>query len=86
MYNFFSQRKYSSMTYSIASWWKCFILFVLLPEFREAFTLFDKDGDGEIDIDELVKTLKSLGKNPSQEEINELVRDFDANGKESLIF
>ncbi|XP_060577843.1 neo-calmodulin-like [Ruditapes philippinarum] len=51
-----------------------------IEEFREAFSLFDEDGNGEIAIDELIKTLQSLGKNPSQEEINELVRDFDANG------
>ncbi|XP_053388872.1 uncharacterized protein LOC123524074 [Mercenaria mercenaria] len=52
----------------------------MIEEFREAFTLFDKDGDGEIDIGQLVETLKSLGQNPSQREIDELVREFDANG------
>ena len=30
-------------------------------EFREAFKLFDKDGNGTIDIDELCCVMKSLG-------------------------
>ena len=33
--------------------------------------MFDKDGDGDIDIPEFVNTLKSLGQNPSQKEIDD---------------
>lgn len=43
--------------------------------------MFDKDGDGEVDIEELVSMLKSLGQNLKQMEIDELVHEFDANGK-----
>ena len=43
--------------------------------------MFDKDGDGDIDIPEFVNTLKSLGQNPSQKEIDDMMKIIDKNGK-----
>lgn len=43
--------------------------------------MFDKDGDGNIDIPEFIKTLKSLGQNPSQKEIDDLMKVIDVNGE-----
>lgn len=40
-----------------------------IEEFREAFALFDKDGDGCINNKELKTVLRSLGHNPSKEEL-----------------
>ncbi|KAH3752904.1 hypothetical protein DPMN_187530 [Dreissena polymorpha] len=52
----------------------------LVKEFREAFQMFDKDGDGSIDVNEFVSALRSLGQNPNQLEIEEMVKSIDRNG------
>ena len=35
------------------------------PRLKEAFALFDKDGDGYINHEELVTVMRSLGFNPT---------------------
>ena len=40
-----------------------------IAEFKEAFSLFDKDGDGTITAKELGTVMRSMGKNPSMEEL-----------------
>jgi len=51
------------------------------PDFRadleEAFTLFDRMGDGQIDAQELSNLLRSLGQNPKREEVQQLVLEMD---------
>jgi calmodulin len=36
---------------------------------KEAFNIFDKDGDGKVKTSELGALIRSLGKNPSQAEV-----------------
>jgi len=48
--------------------------------FREAFQLFDKDGNGTIEIDELKIVLSSLGQPATQEELEELMKLADIDG------
>ena len=38
-------------------------------EYKEAFDLFDKDGDGTITADELKIVMESLGQNPTEIEL-----------------
>ena len=38
-------------------------------ELREAFTLFDKDGDGTIDSNELKTVMKTAGLHPTDRDI-----------------
>jgi len=49
-------------------------------EFKEAFNEFDKDGSGTISNKELLHVLRSIGQNPTEDEILELVMESDANG------
>ena len=49
-------------------------------EFREAFSLFDKDGDGTITTKELGTVMKSLGQNPTDDELEEMINEVDADG------
>lgn len=44
------------------------------------FSLFDKDGDGNVDPKEVGPILRSLGYNPSQAEINKLMEDYEGDG------
>ena len=46
---------------------------VRTAEFKEAFQLFDKDGSGAIDIDELAEVMKSLGQNPTRSELQAMI-------------
>ncbi|XP_074566659.1 calmodulin-1-like [Curcuma longa] len=57
-----------------------------VTEFHEAFCLFDKDGDGCITPEELGTVIKSLGQNPSEEELQEMVQEVDADGNGSIEF
>lgn len=44
-----------------------------IQEFKEAFNLIDQNHDGFIERDDLFDTLMSLGKNPSEREIEEML-------------
>ena len=57
-----------------------------LELFRDTFVIFDKDGDGTIDSKELSTVLKSMGYNPTHEEIKEMVEDVDSDGSGSIEF
>ena len=51
-----------------------------ISEFREAFAMFDKDGDGTIDITELGTVMRSLGQTPTEDELTEMIHEADADG------
>ena len=40
-----------------------------IAEFKEAFSLFDKDGDGTITTKELGTVMRSLGQNPTEADL-----------------
>eukprot|EP00116_Pleurobrachia_bachei_P002459 sb/3462721/ len=52
----------------------------MAEELREAFAVFDIDGDGEIDTTELVDILTQVGDPLSQSEAEQLVRESDLDG------
>ena len=54
-----------------------------LTEFKEAFSLFDKDGDGTITTKELGTVMRSLGQNPTEAELQDMINEVDADGKET---
>lgn len=47
------------------------------PEFKDAFSLFDKDNSGSITTEELGDVMRSLGQNPSEEELQKMIDDVD---------
>ena len=55
--------------------------FYFFLELREAFSLFDKDGSGTISNDELEVVMKSLGQNPTQGELKQMIQEVDVDGK-----
>lgn len=57
-----------------------------VAEFREAFKIFDKDGDGKIDRTELGTVMRALGQNPTQREIDDLVNEIDQNNDSVINF
>jgi len=55
-------------------------------ELKEAFDEFDKDGSGTITTKELLPVLRSIGQNPSEDEILSLVIEYDVNGDGTIDF
>jgi calmodulin len=55
----------------------------LLAAFQEAFSVFDKDGDGFITVDELGTVMLSLGQRPSLEDLHAYIQEVDMDGKSS---
>lgn len=57
-----------------------------IAEYKEAFSLFDKDGDGTIDATELGTVMRSLGHQPSEEEIIDMINEADVDGNGTIDF
>ncbi|XP_070538785.1 calmodulin-like isoform X2 [Ptychodera flava] len=55
-------------------------------EFWEAFSLFDKNGDGTISILELGTVMRSLGQNPTDEELQDMIKCVDEDGNGEIDF
>lgn len=53
----------------------------VFAEFKEAFSLFDKDGDGTITTKELGTVMRSLGQNPTEAELQDMINEVDADGE-----
>ncbi|KAJ6656349.1 hypothetical protein lerEdw1_003852 [Lerista edwardsae] len=57
-----------------------------IAEFKEAFLLFDKDGDGAITTKELGTVMRSLGQNPTEAELRDMINELDADGSGTVDF
>ncbi|KAJ1735792.1 myosin II light chain [Coemansia sp. BCRC 34490] len=58
-----------------------------LNEFREAFGLFDRTGEGKIQRSSLGTLLRALGQNPTEAEVQELTGDSPkADDAEGIVF
>lgn len=57
-----------------------------IEEFRTAFRMFDKDGDGSISTKELGTVMRSLGQNPTEKELREICNEVDVDGNGKLEF
>ena len=57
-----------------------------IAEFKEAFSLFDKDGDGTITTKELGTVMRSLSRNPTKPELQDMISNVDADGKGTIYF
>ncbi len=55
-------------------------------EFKEVFSLFDKDGDGTISTSELGTVMRTLGQNPTEEEIDQMIKEVDMDGNGEIDF
>lgn len=49
-------------------------------EMREAFQIFDSDGNGTISSDELRQIMANLGEKLTDEEIDDMVKEADIDG------
>ena len=57
-----------------------FEIFFDSTEYKEAFKIFDRDGSGTITSKELSIAMRSLGQNPSEDELEQMMREVDIDG------
>ena len=57
-----------------------------VKEFKDAFAIFDKDGGGSITTQELGDVMRSLGQKPTNQELETMVREIDADGNGEIDF
>ncbi|KAK0414201.1 hypothetical protein QR680_007199 [Steinernema hermaphroditum] len=57
-----------------------------IDEFKEAFLMFDKDGNGTMSIKELGVAMRCLGQNPTESEIQDIVNEVDIDGNGQIEF
>lgn len=57
-----------------------------IAEFRDTFQMFDKDGDGTINTNELGAVLRSLGQSPDEEDLQDMIDDADEDESGTINF
>lgn len=57
-----------------------------IAEFKEAFLIFDKDGDGSISMRELGTVMRSLGQTPTEQDLKKFIDDIDEDGSGTIDF
>ena len=60
-------------------------IYVLWPELRAVFSVFDVDRDGFITVEEVFKVLDSMGFLPSPSSIDDIFRQVDLDGSKQLL-
>lgn len=55
-----------------------------VAEIRKSFNVCDEDGSGTIERNELSRVMKELGETPTQEELEDILKDLDKNGDGSI--
>ncbi|KAJ0078799.1 hypothetical protein Patl1_23312 [Pistacia atlantica] len=53
-------------------------------EFQQVFCLLDKDRDDCISIEELAIAIRSSDKNPTEEELHNMINEVDMNGNGTI--
>ena len=54
--------------------------------FEEAFSAFDKDGDGVLGVDEIQSVMRYLGHDPTAKEVLQIFEQIDADGSGDIDF
>lgn len=57
-----------------------------VEDFKLAFSLFDKDGDGSCDTTELETVMRALGQNLTDTELQDMIREVDEDESGSIDF
>lgn len=56
----------------------------MVAEIKDIFGMYDEDGDGLVQTNELKQIMISLNLNPSKKEVDEMIRLIDPSGRGSF--
>jgi len=57
-----------------------------VAQFQDAFSAVDTDNDGIIASKQLLQVLRSIGQNPTDTEVQDMINEVDCNGKGTFEF
>lgn len=57
-----------------------------IQEFRQAFDIIDRNGDGVITVDDLAAVMRAIGQSPTANELQDMIREVDADGNDTIDF
>ncbi|KAL3487296.1 hypothetical protein BJX62DRAFT_213748 [Aspergillus germanicus] len=57
-----------------------------IAQFKEVFAVFDKDGTGDITATELGEVMRSLGQNPTDTELQDIIDELDVDRTGTIDF
>ncbi|XP_069110927.1 calmodulin-like [Argopecten irradians] len=57
-----------------------------IAEYKEAFSLFDKNSDGRIEAKELGIVMRGLGQNPTESDLKDIINESDLDGNGTIEF
>ena len=57
----------------------------LFSDFRQSFSLFDSDADGQLSGDEIEKMFQVAGLNPTKKELENIMTTGDKNGRPIIV-
>eukprot|EP00730_Choanoeca_flexa_P018892 TRINITY_DN9210_c0_g1_i1.p1 TRINITY_DN9210_c0_g1~~TRINITY_DN9210_c0_g1_i1.p1 ORF type:complete len:148 (+),score=57.62 TRINITY_DN9210_c0_g1_i1:66-509(+) len=58
----------------------------MVENFKEAFSLFDKDNKSQIDVKNLGRVMRAIGLEPSDDELKNMITEVDGSGKNAVDF
>lgn len=58
----------------------------VIQNYREVFNLFDQAGEGNITPAHLGIVMRSLGRNPSEKDLEDMIKEVDPEGKGIIDF
>ena len=57
-----------------------------IEDFKGVFEMFDADGDKSISVKELSTIMRSLGQNPTEEEVKQMIAEADRDNSGNIEF
>ncbi|XP_062620982.1 calcium-binding protein LPS1-alpha-like [Saccostrea cucullata] len=57
-----------------------------INDIKEAFLVFDKDGDGTVSTEELGAVMRSMGQDPTEKELMDMIAEVDVDGNGDVEF
>ena len=57
------------------------VFFIFYAVYKDAFSFFDKAGEGSISKNKLAMVMRAMGEEPTDQSIQEMINEVDADGK-----